>query len=186
MKVVSYADQGIINFYDVLHSSWSFQEYNMEALSITNQYKGHYKNRLYLDGDWEYFNASQARVSLYESGNVVKELVFNATGSKHSDWFQKSRLKSSPWNDIWSEPQNYFSVPGYCWRSVSCRFFYINRNFGQCHKDFGWLMYTDIQHCDFELGQRVFTVQYSKFQKKAKFEDYDQVGIADVLAVFLK
>ena len=57
--VVSYADQGIINFYDVLHSSWSFQEYNMEALSITNQYKGHYKNRLYLDGDWEYFNASQ-------------------------------------------------------------------------------------------------------------------------------
>ena len=33
-------------------------------------------------------------------------------------------------------------------------------------------MYTDIQHCDFELGQRVFTVQYSKFQKKAKFEDY--------------
>ena len=59
MKVVSYADQGTINFYDVLHSSWSFQEYNMEALSITNQYKGHYKNRVYLDGDWEYFNASQ-------------------------------------------------------------------------------------------------------------------------------
>ena len=59
MKVVSYADQGIIDFYDVLLSSWSFQEYNMEALSITNQYKGHYKNRLYLDGGWEYFNASQ-------------------------------------------------------------------------------------------------------------------------------
>ena len=28
-------------------------------------------------------------MSLYESGNVVKELVFDATDSKHSDWFQK-------------------------------------------------------------------------------------------------
>ena len=36
-------------------------------------------------------------------------------------------------------------------------------------------MYTDIQHCDFELGQRVFTVQYSKLQKNAKFHDYGKL-----------
>ena len=59
LKVVSHADQGLVKFWDVLYSTWPIQEYNMEALSITNQYKGHYKNRVYLDGNWEYFNASQ-------------------------------------------------------------------------------------------------------------------------------
>ena len=76
MKVVSYADQGIIDFYDVLLSSWSFQEYNMEALSITNQYKGHYKNRLYLDGDWEYFNASQVGPLSGQFFHAVKKHEF--------------------------------------------------------------------------------------------------------------
>ena len=114
-------------------------------------------------------------MSLYESGKVVKELVFDAIGSKHSDWFQRPRLKSSPWNDIWSEQNNYFSASAYRSGSVNCRFFYINRNFGRCVGDMGWLMYTDIQHCDFELGQRVFTVQYSKLQKNAKFHDYGKL-----------
>ena len=57
--MVSHADQGLVLFGDVLNSTWPIQEYNMEALSITNQYKGHYKNQVYLEGNWEYFNASQ-------------------------------------------------------------------------------------------------------------------------------
>ena len=59
LKVVSNADQGLLKFGDVLYSTWPIQEYNMEALSITNQYKGHYKNQVYLEDNWEYFNASQ-------------------------------------------------------------------------------------------------------------------------------
>ncbi|KAK2567399.1 hypothetical protein P5673_008206, partial [Acropora cervicornis] len=174
LKVVSHADQGLVKFWDVLYSTWPIQEYNMEALSITNQYKGHYKNRVYLDGNWEYFNASQARVSLYERGNVVKELVFNAAASQYSNWFEKARLKSSPWSDIWSDQQNYFSVSGYCGApgGQQCRYFYINRNFGGCHIDRGWLMYTDNNACGFEHVPRYSTVQYSKLSGSARMDAY--------------
>ena len=57
--MVSYADQGLVKFRDVLDSTWPIQEYNMEALSITNQYKAHYKNQVFFDGNWESFNASE-------------------------------------------------------------------------------------------------------------------------------
>ena len=59
LKVVSHADQGLVLFGDVLNSTWPIKEYKMEAISITNQYKGHYKNQVYFDGNWESFNASQ-------------------------------------------------------------------------------------------------------------------------------
>ena len=116
----------------------------------------------------------KARVSLYESGNVVKELFFNAAASQYSNWFEKARLKSSPWSDIWTEPQNYFSVNGHCGRRGpnQCRYFYINRNFGGCNVDRGWLMYTTHNACGFESGQRYSTVQYSKFSGSTRMDDY--------------
>ena len=112
-------------------------------------------------------------MSLYESGNVVKELVFNAAASQYSNWFAKARLKSSPWSDIWTEPQNYFSVHGLSVSDTKLRrYFYINRNFGGCHVDRGWLMYTDTNWCNFERGQRYSTVQYSKLSGSAVMDEY--------------
>ncbi|XP_029211738.2 uncharacterized protein LOC114975714 isoform X2 [Acropora millepora] len=190
LKVVSYADQGLVKFGDVLDSTWPIQEYNMEALSITNQYKGHYKNQVFFDGNWESFNASEARVSLYESGNVVKELLFNAAASKYSNWFEKARLKSAPgWNNIWRHPQNYFNMYGYCGNlgPNQCRFFFINRHFGGCSVDKGWLMYTEHNVCHYESGSRHATVQYSKIDADGRWGNYfNHFRIADLLAVFLR
>lgn len=112
-------------------------------------------------------------MSLYENGNVVKELVFNATASQYSNWFEKARLKSSPWSDIWTEPQNYFSLYGfYELDSTQRRYFFINRNFGGCDVDKGWLVYTDYNVCNFEKGQRYSTVQYSKLSGSARLDDH--------------
>ena len=111
---------------------------------------------------------------MYESGNVVKELVFNATASQYSNWFEKARLKSSPWSDIWTEPQNYFNLKGLSARQDATRrrYFYINRNFGGCEVDRGWLVYTDHGGCHFESGRRYSTVQYSKLSGSARMDDY--------------
>ena len=114
-------------------------------------------------------------MSLYESGNVVKELVFNATASQYSNWFEKARLKSTPWSDIWTEPQNHFNLYGFSvWPDTTQqrRYFYINRNFGGCDVDRGWLVYTDHNGCGFEHGQRYSTVQYSKLSGSARMSDY--------------
>ena len=56
---MSHPDQGLENLGAVIDSTWPIEEYNMEALSITNQYRGHYKNRVYLDDNWGSFDASQ-------------------------------------------------------------------------------------------------------------------------------
>ena len=112
-------------------------------------------------------------MSLYESGNVLKELVFNATASQYSNWFAKARLKSSPWSDIWTEPQNYFSVLGVSVTDTKRRrYFLINRNFGGCDVDRGWLMYTDNNWCHYERGRRSSTVQYSKLSGIARMAEY--------------
>eukprot|EP00058_Branchiostoma_floridae_P011020 XP_002596508.1 hypothetical protein BRAFLDRAFT_73817 [Branchiostoma floridae] len=72
------------------------------------------------------------------SGNI--ELIFDGQSTDKFSWFSKSRLVSSPWNDIDTEPQNYFSVEG---DASAKRSFYINRNYGGCGVDAGWLMVAD-------------------------------------------
>ncbi len=55
----------------------------------------------------------QVMVVLFdETGMELATFLFNGTGSNNLDWFSKDRLLSSPYDDIDSEPQNYFSVEG--------------------------------------------------------------------------
>ena len=67
----------------------------------------------------------------------MKELKFNANGSDKLNWFSFSRLSQSPWSDIKSEPKNYFSIVG---EPSHDRRFFINRNYGGCSADAGWML----------------------------------------------
>ena len=67
----------------------------------------------------------------------MKELKFNAKGSDKLNWFSLSRLSQSPWSDIKSEPKNYFSIVG---KPKDYRHFFINRNYGGCSADAGWML----------------------------------------------
>ena len=58
----------------------------------------------------------------------MKELKFNAKGSDKLNWF-----------DLRSQPKNYFSIFG---EPAHGRRFFINRNYGGCHADAGWLVVT--------------------------------------------
>ena len=79
----------------------------------------------------------KARVVLYKGGKLMKELKFNAKGSDKLNWFSFSRLSQSPWSDIKSEPKNYFSIVG---EPSHDRRFFINRNYGGCSADAGWML----------------------------------------------
>ena len=67
----------------------------------------------------------------------MKELKFNANGSDKLNWFSFSRLSQSPWSDIKSEPKNYFSIVG---EPSHDRRFFVNRNYGGCSADAGWML----------------------------------------------
>ncbi|KAI8510957.1 hypothetical protein Bbelb_118730 [Branchiostoma belcheri] len=88
---------------------------------------------------WGSLNVQRVKVVLESEGENV-ELIFDGTNTDKFNWFSKSRLLSSPWNDIDTEPQNYFSIEG---APQFKRSFYINRNWGGCPHDVGWLVVAD-------------------------------------------
>ncbi|XP_019635250.1 PREDICTED: uncharacterized protein LOC109478233 [Branchiostoma belcheri] len=88
---------------------------------------------------WGSLNIQQVKVVL-ESSSGNLELIFDGQNTDKFNWFTKSRLVSSPWNDIDTEPQNFFSIEG---DASAKRSFYINRNYGGCPVDAGWLMVAD-------------------------------------------
>ena len=115
--------------------------------------------------------SQQARVVLYKGEHIVKELKFNATGSNKIDWFSRSRLKGSPWSDVTTQPQNFFSISG--WHK---RYFFINRNYGGCARDAGWMAITGIQ-CDWENHFRPSSnVQVILYSKLSTYTNWNIFG----------
>ena len=84
------------------------------------------------------FDSEQARVVLYKRENAVIELKFDAQGSDKVNWFQKENLTEIPWDDVETENQNFFSIE----ETRHGRSFLINRGYGTCTADIGWMIIT--------------------------------------------
>ncbi|CAH1265939.1 uncharacterized protein [Branchiostoma lanceolatum] len=155
---------------------------------------GHYKSRDV--GIWESLNIKKVKLSLYTfSPNMeIRDLVFNGMGSNKDNWFTKSRLISSPWADLKTAPTNYFSIAGHAGQASSSkrhyRRFFINRNYGGCSADRGWLVVLDgnSNHCLWERRNSGNPrILFSKLPTDVNFEqDQANVGTADVMAIFIK
>ena len=103
----------------------------------------------------------QAKVVLYTGAASQKELLFNAVGTDKLNWFSVDKLVSSSWTDIKSERRNYFSIQGGC-SGGNCRSFFINRNYGGCEVDAGWLVTAGVW-CSWETNaDHTKRVLYSK------------------------
>ncbi|XP_078603946.1 uncharacterized protein LOC144877774 [Branchiostoma floridae x Branchiostoma japonicum] len=96
-------------------------------------------NRCPVVEHWQWLNIQRVKVELETSSGSV-ELVFDGRNTDKFNWFSKARLLSSPWNDIDTEPQNFFSIEG---SQTYKRYFYINRSWGGCPQDYGWLVVAD-------------------------------------------
>ena len=101
---------------------------------------------------------------------MMKELKFNAKGSDKLNWFSFSRLIQSPWSDIKTEPKNFFSIIGDRGHN---RYFFMNRNYGTCSTDVGWLVITG-PVCNWEKHFKRSVVIYSKLSGNAKWIDYSE------------
>ncbi|XP_022777592.1 uncharacterized protein LOC111319023 [Stylophora pistillata] len=154
-KAVSGINKKVYPTYNSPHTS---SEKVMAALDVTNNHKDHYKNRIVLN--WAYFHASEARVVPYTGGNIVKEVKFNAKGSDKLNWFSAPRLIDSSWKDMKSQPKNVISIPGRHNRN-----FFINRQYGGCPNDAGWMAITG-HFCEWEkrFNPRQNVIIYSKLQ----------------------
>lgn len=97
----------------------------------------------------------QARIVLYEGGNLVKQLKFNTVGTDVTDWFQFNKLIENPWTDMKSKALNRFHIED----TGSQRSFIINSVYNGCPNDLGWMVITGT-HCDWDRAPN--TILYSK------------------------
>ena len=108
----------------------------------------------------------QARVVLYNGGDPVKELKFNAKDSDNEHWFNYDRLTENPWTDMDSQPMNLFAIEADYQRS-----FMINSEYGGCPNATGWMMITGAK-CSWEQHFGKDAILYSKLDGRTNWNDY--------------
>nr|XP_058947475.1 uncharacterized protein LOC131775392 [Pocillopora verrucosa] len=152
-----------------------------ETFDLTSVYPTHYKNRIVLN--WKNFNPKEVRVVIYKDSQQVTSLKFNATGTDNLNWFSHENLIYSPWSDLKMFPSVNFGLLG---PIVSDRFFEITGPYTGCETDIGWLVVTSHPVCPWDRRSPQPSIQYSKQRVASRMENYGNVGIADVLAVFVR
>ncbi|KAI8510793.1 hypothetical protein Bbelb_117090 [Branchiostoma belcheri] len=144
-------------------------------------------NKCPIVDQWESLNIQRVKVVLESSeGNV--ELIFDGRNTDKFNWFSKPRLLSSPWNDISTEHQNYFSIEG---APHVKRSFYINRNWDGCPNDAGWLMLADgglttLGVCEWERASED-QLPYIRFSKTTGYAKYNggNIATADRMVIYI-
>ncbi len=105
---------------------------------------------------------------LYENGNEVVSLKFNAGGTNNLNWFSQENLISSPWSDL-KTAQNlqHFDLTGSYGRYIE-----ISKPYSHCSTDSGWLVITSVTDCAWETRVPVQSIQYSKLGNSVVWDDY--------------
>ena len=117
-------------------------------------------------------------LSLYTAGQLNRSLVFDGRFSTKTSWFNKSRLAFSPYTDIISAMQNFFSILGdESVREPETRVernFYIQYPYHDCPSDKGWLVAISGNEDDCpwaHVGADYIRIKYSKLQTMANWND---------------
>lgn len=164
--------------YQLWSASNGLFEEKIEALNVNSSFRNHYKNRLV--NRWQTVAPKEARVALYKDGSELFSIVFNASNSNNENWFTKNRVISSPWTDLKSNLPTYFSIPG-----AAGRRFYVHGPHPGCDGDYGWLSITQ-HHCTYETSLPSTSFIYSRLQTKTNWNTQKNVGVADVLVVYIR
>ncbi|XP_059165092.1 uncharacterized protein LOC131947788 [Physella acuta] len=145
----------------------------------------HYRNKEVFD-NWD--RVEKVAFIVYSNYTKVKEILFDGSGSTYMDWFDKTRVKFSTWNQIKTDVTNVFSIEGNILpvKAVK-RTFFINNFYGGCPADRGWFVAIDRAggHCNWEKTSTFPVFKYAR-QNQAENWNTGDVGIADVFAIFVK
>ena len=92
----------------------------------------------WVDTNWGLVES--VRVSMFNGGNEVSYVEFNAAGATKEDVFAKGNVTGSTWTDIAATSFNYFSTRGD--NSID-RHWFMNQNYGGCSIDVGHMVVLD-------------------------------------------
>ncbi|XP_078374692.1 uncharacterized protein LOC144658196 isoform X2 [Oculina patagonica] len=166
------------SFFQLWSSSDTLAENVDAALDTTSTYQGHYKNRIV--PNWQTFDPQEARVALYTNGTEVASLKFSATGTDNLNWFSQNNLVQSPWTDLKNTTNlQVFDIHGIV------RTFEISGRYAGCENDTGWLLITQ-PICSWETRLPVPSIVYSKLNNVVSLNQYGDVGVAEVMIVYIR
>lgn len=151
----------------------------------------HYRSEL-LDL-WPELPVEKVKVSVYTEGEEKVRLVFDGRGTDHLTFFTLDRLLVTPFTDL---PSGYnpghrgafFSIAG-DEQAAALRRFFINKNYGGCHMDEGWLLVTELDSdfsCAWEdKGGPLPAIWYPLKNESVKWTS-EESAIANVLTISIK
>ncbi|KAK3797614.1 hypothetical protein RRG08_054640 [Elysia crispata] len=129
-------------------------------------------------------NIDQILFGIIHKGKMVKTNFFNGERTNYLDWFQPEYLLNSSWYDLPIGSQHFFSIIG---NPDLKRRFYIERNFGACTDDAGWVVVSNKppRPCPWEDSE-IFPI--IKFTAGPKAENWSEGDVleADAFVIFLK
>ncbi|RUS70120.1 hypothetical protein EGW08_022121 [Elysia chlorotica] len=156
-----------------------------EAACKTTDWKSpcssHYRNNDALD-QWK--NIDEVLFAIIQNGEMVKTIFFKGEQSTYMNWYEKARLIKSCWDDLRMGPHLFFGIEGDA--SLQRRFF-IQRNYGGCSNDKGWMVVSDNppRPCDWEKSTAYPIIKFA-VGPKAENWSTGEVLEAEAIAVFLK
>ena len=91
-------------------------------------------------------------------------MSFDGHLSNKNSWFTKERLAFSPYTDLKTSTPNYFGI--HAWGT---RQWFINRNYGGCGADAGWLVFLSPgTGCGWDPSYK-FQIKYSRVNTAQKW-----------------
>jgi hypothetical protein len=85
---------------------------------------------------WSTIAPTQARVDVCDNGSITNFINFNSAGTTKIDWFTQARIQQTSFSGITGGTYNFFGIQG---DNVSIRRWFINRTYGGCDIDTGYL-----------------------------------------------
>ena len=132
---------------------------------------------------------SEARAQVYKNAALQKFWKHDAATTTSTTWFTNTRLTASSYPDLPAGPFNYYAIAG---DAANGRRWFINRNYGGCPADAGWLIVDSAADpCSWETNvnapaMRILYAPGVSFTIWQTAVDNNQIGFADVFAVFVR
>jgi len=92
---------------------------------------------------------------------------------------------AATWTDFAAEGQDFFQIQG---GGNYGRHWFINRSYGGCPVDVGWLVVNGSSEltCDGSTRVPAVSIMYAMGTTLRNWNEYTNVGVADVMAVFVR
>ncbi|XP_011414076.3 uncharacterized protein [Magallana gigas] len=136
---------------------------------------------------WDCLKIKKVKFELKVRGKTVAFIEFDGRNSNYLNWFHNSRILKSSWNDMHkSQTYNFFSIDK---ESRYYRHFFINKNYGGCPRDLGWLAVKDSANfrgaCGWDKHNSYPQFLYGRNGKVTRWNDM-KFGKAEDLNIYIQ